>query len=54
MYLESSGSFWYLMSLMHFVWLCNLMFNLLAVTPMYVFISLLTAVVISALYTTLA
>ena len=54
MYLESSVTFWYLMLLMDFVWFRNLILNSLAVTPMYVFVSLLSVVVISALYTTLA
>ena len=53
MYLESSVSFWYLVLLMDFVWFRNLVLNSLAVTPMYVFVSLLSVVVISALYTTL-
>ena len=41
MYLESSVSFWYLILLMDFVWFRNLILNSLAVTPMYVFVSLL-------------
>ena len=54
MYLESSVSFWYFLLLIDFVWFRNLVLNSLAVTPMYVFVSLLSVAVMSALYTTLA
>ena len=50
MYLESSVSFWYLMLLMDFVWFRNLILNSLAVTPMYVFVSLLSAVITHLYY----
>ena len=40
--------------LIDFVWFRNLDLNFLAVTPMYVFISSLSVVVMSVLYTTLA
>ncbi len=40
--------------MIYLVWFRNLVLNSLAVTPMYVFVLLLSVVVTSALYTTLA
>ena len=54
MYFESSVSLRYFLLLSDLVWFRNLVLNGLAVTPMYDFVSLLSVVFTSALYTTLS